>query len=130
MDKMKYKTFVWQENPETFHIQAVRVPEYIIDENGNYDYQGLGPMCRIITGSGIFRGEYCFENFNTLQVLMANGTPGDLVHPIWGTICAYLTELQMKSEAEEGCVEYSFSFREADESGVIPALPKDWQDQI
>ena len=130
MKPMTYKVFTWLESPESFHIQAVRVPVYTIDSNGSFDYQGLGPMCRIISGSGVFRGEYAYENFNTLQVLMATGTPGDLVHPIWGTISAFLIQLDMKSEAGADYVEYSFSFREADESGSIPALPTDWQDQI
>lgn len=128
MTSMQYKIFTWKENPETFRIQAVRVPEYTINELGKYDYTGLGPMCRIISGSGVFRGKYAYEDFNTLQVLMANGVPGDLIHPIWGTISAYLTELEMSSESRENYVEYSFTFREADETGVIPALPSDWEE--
>lgn len=125
MDSMKYKIFTWLDNPETFEIYAVREPEYTIDELGNYNYTGLGPMCRIISGSGVFRGGRAYENFNTLLVLMANGVAGDLIHPIWGTISAFLTELTMKSESRQGYVEYTFTFREADETGMIPALPRD-----
>ena len=125
MNGMKFKEFVWLENPESFHIQASRTPEYTIDDEGNYDYKGLGPMCRIISGTGVFQGDFAYENFNSLQVLMASGSAGDLIHPIWGTIRAYLTQLQMQSQSREGYVEYSFTFREADESGVIPALPTD-----
>lgn len=130
MDRMKYKAFTWPENPETFEIHAVRVPQYTVNDLGDYDYTGLGPMCRIISGSGVFRGTYAYQNFNALQVMMANGVAGDLVHPLWGTISAFLTELEMKSESRPNYVEYSFGFREADESGMIPALPSGWQDQV
>lgn len=127
--KMKFKIFTWQENPELLRIQAVRTPEYTVDENGKYDYTGLGPMCRIVTGSGVFRGEFAYENFNALQVLLANGTAGELVHPVWGTMSAFLIGLEMENEGREDFVAYSFTFREADESGCIPALPDNWKDQ-
>ena len=125
MEAMKYKVFVWPENPETFEISVIRSPQYTISELGDYKYAGLGPLCRVIRGSGVFRGEYAYENFNALQVLMANGVAGELVHPIWGTMSAFLTGLEMKSESRKGYVEYSFTFREADESGSIPALPEE-----
>lgn len=123
MGRMQYKDFIWPENPETFHIRAERVPEYTVNDLGEYSYSGLGPMCRIISGSGVFRGEYAYENFNALQVIMTNGVVGTLSHPVWGKIKTYLTELEMDSEGREGYVAYRFTFREADESGCIPALP-------
>lgn len=128
MDQMKYKEFVWLENPETFRIQAVREPQYTINDLGDYDYTGLGPMCRIISGSGVFRGEYAYENYNTLQVMMTNGVAGELVHPLWGEIPAFLTKLEMTNGSREGYVAYSFTFREADENGGIPQLPSNWED--
>lgn len=127
MESMFYKGFRWFENPEVLRIHAIRVPEYTINQLGKYDYTGLGPMCRIISGSGVFCGEYAYEQYHSLEVLMANGVPGDLIHPIWGTISAYLIELEMKSESRDEYVEYSFTFREADEEGVIPPLPSDWE---
>lgn len=129
MATMKYKTFTWMELPEVLRIRAVRAPEYEIDEDGRYNYTGLGPLCRIISGEGVFRGQYAYEYFNALQVLMAAGTAGDLAHSTWGTISCFLTEVEMGQESREGYVAYSFTFREADESGVIPALPEDKQTQ-
>ena len=126
MDLMKYKIFTWPDNPETFHMEAVREPKYTVDELGDYNYTGLGPMCRIITGTGVFRGENAYNHFNTLLVLMANGVAGDLIHPIWGTISAFLIELKMEQDSREGFVTYSFTFREADEDGSIPALPQNY----
>lgn len=125
MDKLKYKFWTWPENPETFRIEAVMQPMYTIADDGTISYEGLGPLCRIITGSGVFRGADAKEDFNALAVIMATGTVGDLVHPVWGTIQAYLTGLKMEEESRENCIVYSFTFREADESGKIPALPDD-----
>ena len=125
MASLKFKTFLWPEMPETLRIRAVRSPEYEIDSDGKYNYTGIGPMCRVISGKGVFRGSYAHENFNALQVLMGNGTRGDLVHSDWGTISAFLTEVEMNQDSRPGFVEYSFTFREADESGVIPALPEE-----
>lgn len=127
MDRLQYKDFIWPENPERFQIQAVRAPKYSVNDLGEYTYSGLGPMCRVISGSGVFRGTYAYENFNTLQVILTNGVTGTLSHPIWGDITAYLTKLEMDSEGREGYVAYSFTFREADESGCIPALPENWE---
>lgn len=123
MNNLKYKVWTWPENPETFRIQAVREPLYTIAEDGTIQYEGLGPLCRVISGSGVFRGAEAVDNFNALSVLMATGTVGELVHPQWGTIKAYLTGLDMEQESRDGYILYSFTFREADEKGMIPALP-------
>ena len=123
MSNLKYKVWTWPENPETFRIQAVREPQYTIAEDGTIQYDGLGPLCRVISGSGVFRGAEAVEHFNALSVLMATGTVGDLVHPQWGTIKAFLTGLDMEQESRDGYILYSFTFREADEKGMIPALP-------
>lgn len=123
MDKLKYKFWTWPENPETFLIDAVMEPMYTVEEDGTIQYQGLGPLCRIITGSGVFHGADASEDFNALAVIMATGTAGDLVHPVWGTISAYLTGLKMEEGSRENYIVYSFTFREADESGTIPKLP-------
>ena len=125
MDRMSFKTFVWPENPEIFRIRAVRNPRYSVSDTADYVYEGLGPMCRIISGSGVFCGTYAVQNYNALQVMMGNGTVGELKHPLWGTMKAYLTGLEMEMEGREGYIAYSFTFREADENGMIPPLPEE-----
>ena len=129
MDKLKYKIWTWPENPETFLIDAVREPQYAIAGDGTISYLGLGPMCRIITGKGVFQGDDANNHFNALSVLLANGTVGELIHPVWGTIQAYFTGLKMEEESRKDYLVYSFTFREADESGMIPPLPEYGQNQ-
>ena len=123
MDKMKFRMFRWNENPEEFGIYMVLEPLYQINDIGQYDYLGLGPMCRIYTGKGVFTGPDAVQQFNGLQVLMATRVGGELYHPVWGTGNAYLTELKMTQESRPDYIEYSFTFRETDERGGIPHLP-------
>ena len=77
-DKMRYQVFQWLENPEEFGIYMVVEPQYQINNIGQYDYTGLGPMCRIYTGRGVFSGPDAVEQFNGLQVLMATRVGGEL----------------------------------------------------
>lgn len=126
---MTFKDFTWQEAPEQLQLQLVRTPLYTVDSNNRFSYDGLSPLCRILTGSGIFRGEYAIEDFNALQVIMANGTAGELSHPVWGKMTAFLIALELRSEGREDFIEYAFTFREADSSGCIPPLPDNWREQ-
>ena len=123
MDKMKFRMFRWTENPEEFGIEMVLEPLYQINSIGQYDYLGLGPMCRIYTGKGVFTGPEAVQQFNALQVMMATRTGGELYHPVWGTGNVYLTELEMTQQSRPEYIEYSFTFRGTDEKGGIPRLP-------
>ena len=123
-DKMRFQMFQWLENPEEFSIRMVVEPQYRLNDIGQYDYTGLGPMCRIYRGRGVFSGPYAVDQFNSLQVLMATRSAGELYHPVWGTGNVCLTELQMTQQSRPEYIEYSFTFRETDESGTIPWLPE------
>ena len=123
MDKMQFRMFRWEQNPEEFGIEMVLEPLYQINDIGQYDYLGLGPLCRVYTGKGVFSGPLAVEQFNGLQVLMATRVGGELVHPVWGTGNVYLTELKMSQQSRPDYIEYSFTFRETDEKGGIPRLP-------
>lgn len=123
-NKMKFRMFQWPVNPERFGIRSVCAPEYMENDRGGYDYTGIGPMCRVFTGGGVFCGADAVEMFNALAVIMATRTGGELYHPTWGTTTAILTELKMTQESRPDYIEYSFTFRETDEDGTIPKLPK------
>ena len=127
MSKMKYRMFQWPENPEQFGIRAVVEPEYVENDVGGYDYTGMSPMSRVYTGSGVFMGPDAVEYFNALAVLLATRTGGELYHPVWGTTTACLTDLEMTQQSRPDYIEYSFTFRETDEEGCIPKLPREDQ---
>ena len=125
MATMRFKSFTWMNLPEKLKIRVVRAPEYQVDEDGKYNYLGLGPLCRCISGEGVFMGASAHSQFHALQVMLAAGTAGELEHSIWGKITCFLTDLEMEQDAREEYVAYSFQFREADASGMIPALPEE-----
>ena len=75
-------------------------------------------------GAGVLRGPDAVQQFNGLAVLMAVRERGELYHPVWGTTSAMLTELEMSQNSRPDYIEYSFTFRETDEMGMIPKLPE------
>lgn len=117
MDKLKYKTFTWPNNPAHCHVEASREPRYNPETKA---FSGLGPVCRTITGSGAFFGVNAYTQFKALAVLLGESTAGTLNHPIWGSCTAFFTELTLEQEPREGYVAYTFTFREADSTGGIP----------
>ena len=120
MEKMTFKTFVWPQNPHTYKETLKREPVYYKDEDGAYIFEGLSPVKREITGSGVFLGETAYEDFRRLLALVDQPTAGDLQHPIWGIRVCYLTELELLQESKTDCVSYRFTFTGADANGEIP----------
>jgi hypothetical protein len=122
MNQLKYKNWIWPENPERFAIASAREPEYSKTSGGAVTYQGLGALCRTITGSGVFSGSGAAESYRALAAFLESDEAGVLVHPVWGSFNACLLELKMEEESRENWIVYSFVFRETDAQGGIPAL--------
>lgn len=101
-------------------MRYVREPVYEKNGSGDTVFFGMGPMKRTFTGEGVFFGESAYASFKELAAKFAEPTAGALVHPIWGTYQAYLTELELTQEPKENQVAYRFTFREADGDGAIP----------
>ena len=120
MDKLSFKTFTWPVNPEIYHEDFVRDAQYAKTDDGDTVFSGMGPMKRVITGSGAFFGADAYTNFNRLAALFAEGTRGLLTHPVCGNRTVYFTKLQMKQSPKSDYVAYSFEFTESDSEGVIP----------
>lgn len=120
MDKLTYKGFVWPQNPTEYCQHYQRKPTYAEDETGRDVFLGLSGRRYTITGSGVFTGENACTYFSHLAALCDDPLAGPLVHPVWGTVSAFLTELQMEQDARENCISYSFTFQVADANGCIP----------
>lgn len=124
MNKLKFQDWVWPENPETFLIRAERTPEYEKAEDGTMTYNGMSQLSRTISGRGVFQGKYAATYYLALAAYLRAGEAGELVHPVWGTFKALLTELSMEEDSREDWVVYSFTFQETDSNGTIPLLTK------
>ena len=120
MEKMTFKTFVWPQNPHSYKESLTRELVYYKDEDDSYYFAGLGPVKRVITGSGVFVGETAYDDFRRLQALFEKPAAGDLQHPIWGIRVCYLTELELTQEPKTDWVSYRFTFTGADADGIVP----------
>ena len=80
----------------------------------------MGPMKRVVTGSGAFFGANATADFTKLATLFASAETGVLHHPIWGKRTVYFTKLQMTQSPKSDYVAYSFEFSEVDADGAIP----------
>lgn len=98
----------------------MREPVYTKNAAGEAVFSGMGPVKRTVTGSGVFFGENAYADFRQLLALYNGDGCGALVHPVWGTLNAYFTELVLTQEPKSNYVAYKFEFREADADGNIP----------
>ena len=110
MDKMRFGSFVWPENPETYEEICTREPRYA----------RLSQVRRTMKGSGAFTGSGAYASFKTLSEMVNQTEAAKLIHPVWGERNAYLVEIQSAMQPREDYVAYSFTFLEADSSGEIP----------
>ncbi|MBQ2927660.1 MAG: DNA circularization N-terminal domain-containing protein [Oscillospiraceae bacterium] len=119
MAHLRYRTFVWPQNPEVYQENASREAQYHTKDGVTY-FDGMGQMRRIITGKGCFVGEQAFQKFKELLLLMEDGTMGDLEHPVWGIRNCYFTGLELLQEPKDNFVSYQFAFTQALDNGVVP----------
>lgn len=119
MNFLSYKTFVWPQNPHTYHEQVQRRPRYLTLDGESY-FDSMGPVQRQITGEGEFYGPEAFAQYKRLAALFEENTPGNLEHPIWGIRYCYFTELELTQEPQEDYVRYRFAFTGALGDGTVP----------
>ena len=132
LSAMRYKTFTWPHNPRIYSISFERaIAEHKLPM-GSYRLQDLGRRSREMRGEGEFFGPDAYRTFQALACLFYENTPGTLIHPLWQTASAYLTELKLEQEPRADYVRYSFAFREAEDTAgreAQDAYPEDetWQ---
>lgn len=119
MEFLRYKTFVWPQNPHTYRENYIREPQYHT-ENGVTIFDAIGPVRQIVSGSGVFFGEDAFKWFRELATVFADGEASDLYHPLWGIRYCYFTGLELTQEPRDNCVSYKFEFTCAHPNGAVP----------
>lgn len=120
MQKMSYKGWAWPENPEKYEEFYQCEPVYTKNSQKVWVFQGMGPRKLTIKGEGVFCGKDAFSDFKALSALFYNEGSGELIHPVWGSIQAYFTELEMTQEPKENEIAYRFTFQQADLNDAIP----------
>lgn len=112
LSKMRYKTFVWPNNPERCELTWERTLAEHKVPFGTYYLQDLGLTRQVLSGEGVFTGEDAYETFEALCALFLEGGSGTLVHPVWGACSAVFASLTLTEEPRENFVRYAFTFRE------------------
>ena len=109
---MRFKDYVWPYNPRTFEIEYRRkLVQHRLPLSGAIS-QNMGPSARIFKGEGEFVGPNAYKLFEELADVFYIDTPGILSHPLWPSVNAYFTKLELKQEPQEDYVRYSFEFEE------------------
>ena len=112
LSPMRYKNYVWPNNPETYSISYAReVAEHKLPY-GRSVLQDLGMGCRRMEGEGEFFGENAYEEFKKLATVFYEGGAGVLVHPVWQTTRAYFVALSLAQKPLRNYVRYRFAFVE------------------
>ena len=120
MANLRYKTFVWPQNPSTYAQRILRTPVYVQMDDGTFVFAGLSGVKRTITGSGVFTGADAVSTFQELEALATRSSSGELIHPTFGTLTCYFTQLKMTQEPETNVIHYEFTFTQADGDDAIP----------
>lgn len=120
MSNMRFKEWIWPRIPENYTQVSLREPVYTKDEENNVVFAGMGPVKVTVSGNGVFFGASAYEDYKAMARLFADGTAGELYHPLWGAQQVIFTQLQMTQEPKTNYVAYRFEFRGVDEKGAIP----------
>lgn len=109
---MRYKNFIWPNNPESCQWVMERAVARYQYPGGDYLLEDLGVKNRVFTGSGVFFGKYAYDNMKKLTEVFSQEGPGTLYHPVIRFRQAYFTELELLEEPREDYVAYRFKFQE------------------
>ena len=111
---MRYKNFVWPNNPSTFTAVCTRRLRSCRYPFSGFTVQELGSSGRVFKGEGEFSGPDAYDSFRRLAALFSEGGSGWLEHPVWQPVKVYFSKLELREAPGEEHIAYSFEFVEAD----------------
>ena len=124
LSSMRYKSYVWPHNPETFTVEYRRQVAAHKIPMGGCVLQEMGVTYRVLQGEGEFAGADAYREFERLAAVFQDEGPGLLVHPVWRTERAYFVSLSVTEEPRPDYVRYRFSFWEdSTASGGLVEVP-------
>ena len=111
--EMRYKSFIWPNNPKTYTLSCERMTAVQKVPFGDYSVQDLGKSRTVLRGEGEFFGAGAYECFRRLCDVFSKDGAGVLVHPVWQSHDVYFTKLELTQEPREDYVAYRFEFCDA-----------------
>ena len=114
MLSMRFKNFIWPNNPYSCSLTSRRETVTHKFPGGGYYLEDLGKGLRVLTGNGEFFGEGAYADMQRLLKVFEEGGAGRLIHPVIQLKQAVFTELELLQEPRENYVLYRFAFWEDD----------------
>ncbi len=110
---LKYKTYSWSHNPETYTIVFDKdLVAHKYPGKGGAEIEDLATAHRVITGKGTFAGVGAYDEFRKLATVFYEDGAGPLIHPVWQISNAVFKKLQVTQEPTPDFVAYEFEFWE------------------
>lgn len=110
LNKIKYKDFIFPNNPQTTGSKCSR--SYVKHKYPGYtgsELEDFGADAMSITGSGCFFGDNAYENFIKLQKVFEEDGVGDFSHPIYTNVTrGLMVSLESTVEPEINTIRYTF----------------------
>lgn len=112
MFQMRFKSFVWPNNPYSYTLTTQReIAKHSFPGKG-YGLEDMGQGLQVLTGEGEFYGIGAYSTMRQLIRVFQEGGTGVLVHPVVEMQQAVFRELEVIQEPREDYVRYRFSFWE------------------
>jgi hypothetical protein len=112
VEPMKYKDFIWPQNPKRLQVSRKRELREFSLLGGGSVVQDLGLLRRVAEGEGELWGDDCVEQFGKLWELFRQEGAGLLSLPGYDPFYAHFAALERKDEPFTGLIRYSFRFWE------------------
>lgn len=114
MLNMRYKNFVWPNNPYKCSLTSRREAATYKFPGRGYGLEDLGKGLRVLAGMGEFFGNGAYADMQNLIRVFEEGGPGQLIHPVIRLKQAIFLELELIQEPRADYVAYRFTFWEDD----------------
>jgi LysM repeat protein len=126
MDPMKYKSFVWPNNPSTCSYSCEKsVVKHKYPELDAVELEDMDPDGAVINGSGEFFGNDAYTNWQKLLKVYRENGPGEFYHPVFTDVNkGVMKRLQADMEPRENYVRYSFEIWEHKPPVIASVKPK------
>lgn len=112
MLNMRFKEFVWPNNPHSCSLTTVREVATHKYPGSSYRLENMGVRRRVLSGSGEFYGENAYKTMKELLQVFQKEGAGRLIHPVIEMNQAVFSELELLQEPRADYVAYRFVFLE------------------
>lgn len=114
MESMKFKDYVWGNNPYTCSYTSQRdIVKHRYPELSGAELEGFSADGAVVTGSGEFFGEGAYNKWMELVEIYKDNAVGEFFHPVFRDIThAAMKKLDATVEPRENYVAYTFEFWE------------------